>query len=103
MFSSNKNTTFCMVLEPGLYYCYMPPSPMAEESEKLERGPQLETGGISLASPAEGTSLAITGHKLNGQNYTQSAKLVHIFLQGKEIEESITSEAKKLEKDEGCT
>ena len=55
---------------------------MVEESEKPKGGPQLETGGASLASPVKGTSLPITGHKW--------AKSVRIFLQGKGKEEHIT-------------
>ena len=56
---------------------------MAKESEKVEKGPQLETGGSSLASLVEGISFPITGHKLNSQNYTQWARPIRIFLQGK--------------------
>ena len=73
---------------------------MAEESGKPEGGPQLEIGGASLASPVEGTSLPVTSHKLNGQNYTQWAKSVRIFLQGKGKKEYIIGEAKKPKKDE---
>ena len=80
----------------------MPPSPMAKESEKVEKGPQLETGGSSLASLVEGTSFPITGHKLNSQNYTQWARPIRIFLQGKGKEEYITGEAKKPKTNEAA-
>ena len=75
---------------------------MVEESENLEGGTQLETSGASVASPVEGTLLPITCHKLNSQNYTQWAKWLRIFVQGKGKEEYITVEAKRLEKDEGA-
>ena len=91
-----------MVSKHNLYQCWTPLSPLAEESGKPEGGPQLETGGASPAGPVEGTSLPITGHKLNGQNYTQWAKSVRIFLQGKVKDKYIIGEAKKREKDEAA-
>ena len=60
----------------------------------------METSGAVLASPIEATNLPITCRKLNNQNYTQWARLVCLFLQGKGKEEYITGEAKKPEKDE---
>ena len=54
----------------------------------------METSGAVLASPIEATNLPITCRKLNNQNYTQWARLVCLFLQGKGKEEYITGEAK---------
>jgi len=68
---------------------------MVDKSEKQEEGLKMETGGVALTSTLEGNNLQITGHKLNGQNYTQWARSVHLFLQGKGKEEYITDEATK--------
>ena len=73
---------------------------MAEENKGSGGGSKLETGGSAMTSPIEGTTLPITGHKLNGQNYTQWARSVRIFLQGKGKEEYITGDAKQPEKDD---
>ena len=59
----------------------------------------MESGGATLVSPIEGTTLPITGHKLNGKNNTQWAKSVLPFLQGKGKDEYVTGEAKAPEKD----
>ena len=73
---------------------------MAEENKGSGGSSKLETGGTAMTSPIEGTTLPITGHKLNGQNYTQQARSVRIFLQGKGKEEYITGDAKQPEKDD---
>jgi len=66
---------------------------MAGKSEKQEEGLKMEIGGVVLTSTFEGNNLQITGHKLNGQNYTQWARSIRLFLQRKGKEEYITGEA----------
>ena len=72
---------------------------MADDNKETKVGSKLETEGTAMISPSEGTTLPITGHKLNSQNYTQWARSVRIFLQGKREEEYVTSDAKQREKD----
>lgn len=52
----------------------------------------------SATTLVEGLALPITGHKLNGQNYTQWVRTVKIFLQGKGKEGYITGDSKSPEK-----
>ena len=73
---------------------------MANKSENPEGKAKMETGNTILVSPIEATNLPITGHKLNGQNYTYQARSIRLLLQGKGKEEYITGEAKKPKKDE---
>lgn len=54
------------------------------------------TAAGSTTSQTE--TIPITGYKLNGQNYTQWARLVRIFLQGKGKEDYITEETEKPKK-----
>ena len=60
---------------------------MADKGEKPEGEAKMKTGGAILANLIEATNLSITGHKLNGHNYTQWARSIRLFLQGKRKEE----------------
>ena len=51
----------------------------------------------NLTEPA---ILPVTGYKLNGQNYTQWARSVRIYLQGKGKEDYITGESKEPKKND---
>nr|XP_004513812.1 uncharacterized protein LOC101489272 [Cicer arietinum] len=72
---------------------------MAEESSSvINPNPKMEAGTSTVTNLTENTTIPITGYKLNGQNYTQWARSIRIFLQGKGKEDYISGDAKELEK-----
>jgi len=61
--------------------------------QKSDESLTVETGSFPTSSH-DGLTHLITGHKLNGQNYTQWVRSVKIFLQGKGREGYITGDSK---------